>query len=260
MRRDNIFWGGVLILFGVLFLLQAQGFINNVFRLFWPIFLILIGGWMVVNVFWKPTLSGSQTFSVPLREAKNVSYRFAHGAAQIEITGGAPTGMAIVGSSAAGMNQQSHLDGDRLNVKVEAGPSLIPFIGPMDGVWRYQLTQAVPVALTIEAGASKLDVNLQDVLASRIELKTGASTVDLTLPARGTSVLDIEGGAATFNLRIPDGTAARIDRFEGFVALNVDTNRFPKMDSGVYQSSNFDSAADRVVIMIKAGVGTINVK
>ena len=53
MRRDNIFWGGVLILFGVLFLLQTQGLINNVFRLFWPIILMLIGGWMIVNVFWK---------------------------------------------------------------------------------------------------------------------------------------------------------------------------------------------------------------
>ena len=53
MRRDNIFWGGALILFGVLFLLQAQELITNVFRLFWPILLILVGGWMVINVFWK---------------------------------------------------------------------------------------------------------------------------------------------------------------------------------------------------------------
>ena len=76
MRRDNIFWGGVLILFGVLFLLQAQGIINNVFRFFWPLILMLVGGWMIVNVYWKPTLSASETFSIPLREAKSVSYKF----------------------------------------------------------------------------------------------------------------------------------------------------------------------------------------
>lgn len=260
MRRDNMFWGGALILFGVLFLLQTQGLIRNVFSLFWPLILMLIGGWMIVNVVWKPALSSAETFSVALQEAKNVHYQFAHGAAQIEITGGAPAGKAIVGASAAGMNQHSHLDGDRLNVRVEAGPSLLPFIGPSDGVWRYQITQAVPVSLTLEAGASKLDVNLQDVLASRIEVKTGASTVDMTLPARGISSLDIEGGAATFNLRIPEGTSARIDRAEGFVALNVDTNRFPQSESGKYQSSNFDSDPNRVLITIKAGVGTINVK
>ena len=75
MRRDNIFWGGVLILFGVLFLLQAQGIIDNVFRLFWPIILMLVGGWMIANVLWKPSLSASDTFTIPLREAKSVSYK-----------------------------------------------------------------------------------------------------------------------------------------------------------------------------------------
>ena len=49
MRRDSVFWGGVLILFGVLFLLQAQGLINNVFSLFWPLILMLVGGWMIVK-------------------------------------------------------------------------------------------------------------------------------------------------------------------------------------------------------------------
>ncbi|MEP6896404.1 MAG: hypothetical protein ABI986_12420, partial [Chloroflexota bacterium] len=252
--------GGVLILFGVLFLLQAQGLINNVFSLFWPIILILVGGWMVVNVFWKPTFSAGETFSVPLDEAKSVQFKFAHGAAQIEIAGGAPTEMAIVGASAAGMNYRSNLDGDRLNVKVEAGPSLLPFVGPNDGVWRYQLTQAVPVILKIEAGASKLDINLQDVLASHIELKTGASSVNMTLPAHGVSLLDVEAGAASINLRVPNATVARIRVKEGVSMVNVDTSRFPKLDSNIYQSTNFDTAQDRAEIIVEAGLGSITVK
>jgi len=260
MRRDNIFWGGVLILFGVLFLLQAQGLINNVFRLFWPITLILIGGWMVANVLWKPSLSASDTFTIPLGEAKSVSYKFAHGAAQIDITGGAPSGQALVGASAAGMNQHSHLSGDRLDVKVEAGPSLIPFIGPMDGVWRYQITQAVPVTLKIDAGASKLDIDLRDVLASHIELETGASSVNMTLPARGASILDVEAGAASIKIRVPDSIVARIQVEEGATALNVDTTRFPRLDSGLYQSANFDSATDRTEINIESGLGSITIK
>jgi hypothetical protein len=260
MRRDNVFWGGVLILFGVLFLLQAQGLINNVFSLFWPILLILVGGWMVVNVFWKPAFSANETFSIPLQEAKSVQYKFSHGAAQIEITGGAPAGMAIVGASAAGMNYRSKLDGDRLNVKVEAGPSLIPFIGPNDGVWRYQLTQTVPVILKIEAGASKLDINLQDVLAPHIELKTGASNVNMTLPAHGVSLLDVEAGAASINLRVPDAAAARIRVRDGVAATNIDLSRFPRLDSGIYQSPNFDTTADRTEIIAQAGLGSITVK
>jgi len=260
MRRDNIFWGGVLILFGVLFLLQAQGLISNVFSLFWPLILILIGGWMIVNVFWKPAPSASDTFSIPLREAKSVKYKFAHGAAQIEIAGGAPVGTAIVGASAAGMNYSSQLNGDRLDVKVDAGPSMIPYLGPTDGVWRYQLTQAVPVTLNVEAGASKLNINLQDVLASHIELKTGASSVDMTLPAHGASLLDVEAGAASINLRVPETTAARVHVKSGVTGINVDTNRFPQLDSGSYQSSNFETSPDRTEIIVEAGLGSITVK
>jgi hypothetical protein len=42
--------------------------------------------------------------------------------------------------------------------------------------------------------------------------------------------------------------------------LNVDTNRFPQLDSGMYQSPDFDMAADRAEINIQAGVGSISVK
>lgn len=259
MKRDNIFWGSVLILFGVLFLLQAQGLINNVFRLFWPILLMLIGGSMVVNVFWKSDTPGGTTFSIPLGEARQVRYRFSHGAAQIRIHGNAPVGQALVGTSAVAAEHNSHLTGDVLDVKVSTGPSFIPVLGPSEGAWHYQVTKDVPGTLTIEAGASTFEVDLKDTLLSRVELKVGASTVSLTMPARGSSVLDIEGGAATFNVRIPDGTAARIDRTEGFVALNVDTNRFPESNNG-YQSPDFDTATDRVSIAIKAGVGAVNIK
>jgi hypothetical protein len=260
MKRDNIFWGAVLILFGVLFLLQNAGYITNVFALFWPLILILVGGWIVLGVFWKPTLDAADTFSVPLGAAKHVRYRFSHGAAQIQITGGAPAGLAILGSSAVGMNFHSHSDGDRLQIKVDTGPSFIPVLGPAGGMWRYQITEAVPVSLTIEAGASTFEVDLKDVPASEIELKAGASTFNVTLPARGVSRLDLEGGAASFNLRIPEGTAARINAVADFTALNVDTNRFPQQGSGIYQSPDFDTAPNRTDIRLRAGVGSITVK
>ena len=260
MRRDNIFWGTALLILGVLFLLQAQGIISGVFRFIWPFALILVGGWIILNVFWKPDVSEEENFSVALQSAKSAKFNFAHGAGQIEIKGGAPSGQAIVGSSAIGMNQHSELIGDRLEVRVEAGPSLVPFIGPSSGVWRYQLTQEIPVTLKVEAGASRLEIDLREVRATYIELSTGASSTDLTLPARGASILDMEAGAASVNIRVPEGTAARIRVKDSVVTMNVDTNRFPQLDSGMYQSANFDSATDRVEINVEAGLGAVSVK
>ena len=260
MKRDNLFWGGVLILVGVLLYLQTQGYISNVFRYLWPLMLILVGGWIILGVYWKSAPSPEDTFSIPLGTAQSVKYNFSHGAGQLEITGGAPAGQALMGTSAAGMNRNSHLDGDRLDVRVEAGPSFIPFVGPNEGVWRFQLTQDVPVVLTVESGASHTEIDLTNVLATRLTLKTGASSTNVTMPARGSSLLDVEAGAASINIRVPDVAAARIRVREGVTAVNVDTNRFPRLDSGLYQSANYDMSTNRTEINIGSGLGSVSIK
>src|SRR5215211_4857379 len=259
MKRDNIFWGGALVLLGVLLLLQTQGIITNVFRYFWPLALILVGVWLLLNVYWRPARSAEETFSIPLNTAKNAKFKFSHGAGQIDISGGAPVGRALVGSSAVGMNRHSQLNGDRLDVQVEAGPSFVPFLGPSEGIWRFQLTQEIPLTLIVEAGASSLDIDLKDVLATRVELKTGASSANVTVPTRGVSLLDVEAGAASVNIRVPQATAARIRVKENVTSVNVDTRRFPRLDSGFYLSAGYDAAADRAEINIESGLGSVKV-
>ena len=259
MRRNNIFWGGALILLGTLFLLQTQNIIPSVFPYIWPLALILFGLWMITSVYWR---SGDteETFSIPLDNAKTVKYKFSHGAGQIEIKGGAPVGQAITGLAAEGVSRKSRSDGDRLDVRIEAGASFIPFIGPSGGVFRFQLSQEVPVNVSVETGASQLDMDLTDVLASEIRLQTGASNSNVTLPARGASHLDLEAGAASVNIRIPNGVSGRVRIKEGLTSLNIDTTRFPQVDTRLYQSADYDTAENRAEINIEAGVGSISVK
>ena len=258
MRRDNIFWGGVLIVAGVLFLLQTQNIIPSIWPYLWPMALVLFGVWLIVSVYWR---SGEgETFSIPLDDAKSVKYKFAHGAGQIEIKGGAPMGQAMTGLAADAVNKKSYRDGDRLSVSVEAGASFIPFIGPSGGVFRFQLSNDTPSFIRVETGASQLDMDLTDVPASEITLQTGASNSNVTLPARGASHLDLEAGAAAVNIRIPDGVAARVRIKEGLTSLSIDRTRFPQIDSRLYQSADYDSAENRAELNIETGVGSITIK
>jgi len=257
MKRNNIFWGGALIGLGVLFLLQRLGLLSDVGDFIWPLFLVLFGIWMILGVYWK---GENESISIDLQNANNVQYRFSHGAGQIEIKGGAPTGKALVGSMSAGMKTYNRMDGDKLNVKVEAAASFVPFIGTADGVYRFQLTQDVPVSIKLEMGASQLDMDLRDVTAERIKLTTGASNSNITLPSRSASLLDLETGAASININVPEGVAARIRIKEGLTALNVDTNRFPRLDNRYFQSPDFESASIRTEINVEAGLGAINIK
>lgn len=259
MRRDNIFWGGALIILGALFLLQTQNIIPSIFPYIWPLALILFGLWMVVSVYWR---SGNtdETFSIPIENAKRVNYKFSHGAGQIEIKGGASAGQALFGLAADGVKSKSRSDGDKLEVRIEAGASFIPFIGPSGGVFRFQLSQEVPVNVSVETGASQLDMDLSDVLASEIRLQTGASNSNVTLPARGVSHMDLEAGAASVNIRIPEGVSGRVRIKEGLTSLNIDKNRFPQVDTRLYQSADYDTAENRAELNIEAGVGSISIK
>lgn len=260
MRRDSLFWGGALILLGVLLYLQTQGIINNVFQYFWPIALMLVGIWLILGVYWKPAPGSGETFSIPLEAAaQTVSYSFSHGVGQLDIGGGAPTGQALVGSAASGMNHNSRLSGDQLEVRVEAGPSFLPFIGPSEGVWRFQLVRDLPVLLSVDAGASAINIDLKDVLAKHLAVKTGASSVNVTMPSRGVCLFDLDGGATSVNITVPESTAARI-RVDGVTSMDVDLNRFPRLGSDLYQSPDFEAAMDRAEINITSGLGKVSVR
>jgi hypothetical protein len=80
------------------------------------------------------------------------------------------------------------------------------------------------------------------------------------MPVHGVSLLDVEAGAASLNIHVPDGTAARIRVKEGVTSMNVDTNRFPRLGPGIYQSTDFDTASDRSEINIESGLGSVSIK
>jgi hypothetical protein len=176
------------------------------------------------------------------------------------IKSGAPAGKAMLGSYGVGMEESNHLDGDKLEIKVDAGPSFLPFFGPSSGSWNFRLTEEVPVSIKVDTGASSLDMDLTDVQARQIELETGANNSNITMPARGASILDLEAGAASINIVIPPGVAGRIRLREGLTSLNVDKTRFPQLDSRLYQSPDFDTAANRAEINVEAGLGSITIK
>jgi hypothetical protein len=91
------------------------------------------------------------------------------------------------------------------------------------------------------------------------QTKPGASSSNVTVPAHGVSLLDIDAGAASVNVHVPASTAARIRVEEGVNSVNVDTNRFPRLNSGFYQSTGYDTATDRADINIEAGLGSVTV-
>jgi len=261
MRRGELFWGGLLVVLGVLFFLKAAGYIvGDVFSWFWPLLIIAVGVWILLGgLYRRSRYETAEKFSVPLQGAREASLSIDHGMGQIELSAGANPGDFLTGVSGTGMNQKTSLNDGKLDVQIDAGPSFIPFIGPEGGVWQYRLSSEVPVSIKIEAGASRLDLDLTDLRVTYFSFDGGASNLNLTLPARMENTLvDIDAGAASIDVRVPEGVAVRL-RTKSVNSLHLDEMRFPKREAGIYQSADYDTARYHAEVTVDGGASSIRV-
>jgi hypothetical protein len=261
-QRWYVFWGTVLILLAMCFFLKALGVIDDVLGYFWPGFLLLAGIWLLVGARVRTEqVPDEATVTVDLQGARQASVEIEHGAGLMEVTGGAPPGAALTINRGAGLKVSSRMEGDRLVVQLECGPSFVPVLGPESGLWRLCLTDQVPLALNVESGASQMTLDLRDVPVTYCKLEAGASSITLIPPARvANALLDVEVGAAMLNVQIPEGVAARIRFKDGLSAHNIDQERFPRLEEGIYQSADYDSAAYRVELHLESGVSSVTVR
>jgi hypothetical protein len=262
MRRGNLFWGIILIVLGGLFLLQTSGLIRDVFSWFWPIGLILAGIWVLGGRYLPRQGGAGETFSIDLQAATKLDLDIDHGGGSLVFSGGAPAGVAIRGSQATGLDVHDHRHADSLTVKIDAGPNFLPFLGPDGGEWSFNLTLEVPVAIKLDTGASSLDFDMTDVRLTSLDVDMGASSVKLKLPVNaGHTLVDFESGAASIDVLVPAGVGARIRFEQGVSSINIDEARFPQVTSmrNLYQSADYDSAANKVEINLEGGANSVRV-
>jgi hypothetical protein len=93
-----------------------------------------------------------------------------------------------------------------------------------------------------------------------VTAKTGAGnvTVEIGSGITGSNIVNANSGAGNVVVRIPSGVAARIHATSGLGKATVDP-RFSKTDKNTYQSSDFDSTANKVEITVNSGAGNVSV-
>lgn len=265
MRRNQLFWGVILLLVGGLMLLNAMGVrLPGGMRpmdLFWPAALILAGVWILLGVLVRGKVE-VENAGVDLQGAREASLRINHGAGELKVHSGAGAGELVRGSFAGGLDYKADRNGDRLEVRMRPAKDFLdfPFFGPRLRLdWDVALNTDVPLALKIEAGANKAVIDLRDLNVTDLKFETGASETTITMPARGRLHADFDLGAASLDIIIPEGVSARIRASVGAADLKVDSIRFPR-SGNVYQSLDFDTAANAVDMTIDAGAASIKVR
>lgn len=268
MRSSNVFWGGVFIIVGGLFLMDSLGIINiNLWQVIWPLLLILLGVWVLMGYLSQGKPIESQESVIPLDDSKSAMIHVHHGAGRLSIGSGAGVKEMVSGSFGGGMKYKAQIvDGLRkvtLRVRDWGFPVVVfPWIwGNQNALdWDLRLTDEIPIKLRINTGASDSRLDLTDLQVTDLRIDTGASATEIRFPdSVDYTKAVIKAGAASVTLKIPDNVAAKIRVTGGLMDAKIDRERFPKSGS-YYQSLAYESAVNKAEIRIDIGVGSVSVK
>jgi hypothetical protein len=269
MRSNNFFWGLVFLVIGALALGGTMGWFGtvNVWALLWPAFLVILGVWLLVRPsFWHNHRHQhdwqTQQLSIPLENASQAEIELRHGAGRITLASGADPATLLSGSFVGGV--ESHLDRDgglallRLRSAVDSMWGF-PDNAPRGLEWNVHLNNTVPMTLDVRTGASENFLDLSDLKVTDLKVETGASSTQITLPANvAYTKVKVGAGAASISIKVPENVAARIHVSSAIASKRIDTARFPA-NGNYYETSGYDTAANKAEIIIETGVGSVEV-
>lgn len=287
-------WGIFLLFLGIVFLLQTLnilpwGLWGTLWR-FWPVLIIIIGlgvllrpynVWLVSLLIlavlgaslgiaiWQhgPSLSVgmvTKSYSEPLGDIEHAQIEIDFSAGSI-IVGSLPPGSSNfveadseIRNSRNTMNVDFHQQESEGNLYLSATNQ--QFWGEAGTRWEVRFTRNIPLAINVRSAASSMELDLREFEVTELRLDVDAGNYKVTMPSSaGTSNIEIEVDAANIEVIVPDGVAARIQMDTTLSVSDVDKNRFPKQGA-YYVSDNFDTAQNRIYLVIDCAVGRVQVR
>lgn len=148
--------------------------------------------------------------------------------------------------------------------------------------WTFSISPDVPIDLTIDAGNGSATADLSELTLSDLDIDAangsvtavlpdgdydvrldgGNGGIALTLPESGEREMHIDGGNGGITLLLPAGVEARVEYETGNGSVGVD-GRFERVsgddDEGVYQTAGYEGAANRVLVEVNTGNGSLSI-
>ncbi len=125
--------------------------------------------------------------------------------------------------------------------------------------WQIHLNPKVQFDLTAHSDGGNVRLDLAGMAVTRVAADTAGGNMDVVLPEDAANLsVAAKSGAGNVVVYIPGSVAARIHATTGLGKAIIDP-KFSKIDKNTYQSSDFDSAANRVEITIHSGAGNVSV-
>lgn len=203
---------------------------------------ILVLAWAIVPARRKPT-----TVAVERGDAAWLNLTLAFGGGVLTLGPASPGGPLVSAWS-------DHAD-VRLGVERSAGEARVRLSRDVTGwdpfgagTWRVEVAPDLPLALEVQGGAGRFELDLTASRVAGAALYVGAAEVRCRLPVpTGDVRVRVEAGAASIRLEVPQGVAYRA-RTEGFVTR-----------SGGLEGGGYEAARDRLTIEMTGGAASLTI-
>lgn len=286
----RLFFGLIVLIFGFGILIQNFNIIQGLnvdfsgFFKLWPILIIIAGlslisrgGWLgsllsfvitlvviflIVITLFRPggaPVTNTYVFDIPRESGvlrSDVSIKSS--ASIVAVKGGA--------KSVAEGSLRSNLNSLKTDYNFENGTEKISielenikkFVSNFVNNLDVKLAEDIPLSLSIDSGASSLDLDLSTLNLKDLFVDAGASKLDIIFGDKSDATnVDIEAGVSSVSIIIPKGVGAKIESTGGLSDKNF--KDFKKTGEHSYESENYNSATKKINIRIEAGVSSISV-
>src|SRR5688572_24779988 len=270
----------VLIALGGVFLLANMGYVsglswNRVAQL-WPAILVLIGvdlllrprsmaaavlaevaivGAALVFLVAAPPIGGVTPGAFVAAEnvgrdgATEMSLTLGYGAGELRLSGGASDLVAVKSTQQDVDLQRVLRSGNTAAVNVRSNTPNPAFVTTSRS-WDVRVPSDIPVALTLDLGAGDFNVDLRDVMITRMTVNNGASDLTIGLPTpKGDVPITISTGASSVTLEAPVGIQYRVTTTGGLNSI-----------AGTQETAGYAAARDRLTVTISAGASSITIR
>jgi len=256
-------WPLLLIISGLDLIVGRRSAVGSALVAVLAVMLLVGGVWFVSGGERGPgTIVDGQSIVFPAQGADRAEVRIGSAAGELYVSGGASSSNVMDGQiqSRRGeiVRQSSDMDGNTLEISLEASGENLTAINGQGSIWDLKLNQEIPLDLAISTGVGESVLDLRRLTVTGLDLSTGVGNTTVRLPRRGGYTGEISGGIGRIVVQVPDDLPVRLEINTGIGGQSV-PGAF-RQEGDVYFSPAYGQGADAVELEISGGIGSIQVE
>jgi hypothetical protein len=192
-------------------------------------------------------------FSAPLGTMRRGKLVFGNGSIKTTIDAGAPA-LELYTAGFEHPVPKATVQGGTVSFKYTG----MPFLAWREKPAFVKLNSSIPWQIQIQGGASKIAMDLREIMLEGLEIGGGMGDLSVRLPKpSGTISVKLSGGASNLSIRRPSGVPVQVRISPGSNKVTIDKEYIHNRDTLKWESPDYSRARDRYDIAITGGANKV---